>query len=141
MAEGNKFSVLNFTFTDLLGRSFEGDFHFALVLSQAQESAAGRARRAILGGIVETQGVQEDLDTLDVFYARVQAEVTHRAVGELPESWKRAGGADWPREALLDLWKAVVEREKEEADRLRKKRDEARGELRADRDRRREEAK
>lgn len=136
MAEGNKFSVVDFNHTDLLGRSFGGDFHFALVMSQAQEAAAGRARRAILGGIVETQGVQEDLDTLDVFYARVQAEVTHRSVGELPESWKRAGGADWPREALLELWKAVTEREAAEVAKLRQRRDEARSELRADRDRR-----
>jgi hypothetical protein len=131
LAKGNKFSV-DFTYTDILDRTFAYNGDFVLVMSAGQEAAAGRMRRTILGGVVEVAGGRDDQDLLDTLYAAVQAQVTHRAIGPVPESWSKQG-QDWPREALLRLGQAVKEAEEAELAKIRSAADQAREELRTDR--------
>jgi len=119
------------------GRTFEGDFTFKVILSANEEDAIGRNRRAMLGGHVAHDGV---LDSSDILAAQARAEITIRAVPEIPTFWA-SQGADLPREVIELLYEDMTMEINKTFNSMAKKVEEARSVLRLDRERRRKENK
>jgi len=119
------------------GREFEGVFVFKVILSANEEDAIGRNRRSILGGHVTHDG---DLDSSDRFSAQARAEISVRAVPEVPAFWANQG-ADLPREVIEHLYEDMSIEINKVFSTMAKKLEDARTLLRQDRERRRKENK